>query len=136
MVEKLGANICHDCGVKEGELHKQGCDMEVCLVCFGQAIICFEHCVFPETGAWRPQFLRRTRIPYIQPRCFCPICGELYPPMFSVPDSEWKRYVIPPLQGEAICRSCYEQLRLLFPNGWAGKKPKRLEATIPGLMLP
>lgn len=34
--------ICHDCGVKYGELHKSGCDMERCPECGEQLITC-EH---------------------------------------------------------------------------------------------
>lgn len=32
--------ICHDCGVKRGELHKSGCDVEECLYCGTQKISC------------------------------------------------------------------------------------------------
>jgi len=32
--------ICHDCGVKEGELHQRGCDMERCAFCGRQEISC------------------------------------------------------------------------------------------------
>lgn len=24
---------CHDCGIKPGEIHKMGCDWEVCSIC-------------------------------------------------------------------------------------------------------
>jgi hypothetical protein len=35
-----GAKRCHDCNVKIGELHHQGCDMEECPLCHGQLISC------------------------------------------------------------------------------------------------
>lgn len=31
---------CHDCGAKEGEFHRPGCDMERCPFCGGQLISC------------------------------------------------------------------------------------------------
>ncbi len=51
----------------------------------------------------------------------CAICDALSPGMFLVPNEEWKKYVIPPLQGKWLCRSCYDEQRELFPNGWGGK---------------
>jgi len=33
-------NTCHDCGVKEGEIHQLNCDMESCPFCGGQLITC------------------------------------------------------------------------------------------------
>jgi hypothetical protein len=41
---------CPDCAVSSGEFHLQGCDMEQCPRCFGQAISC--DCDYP-AAAWR-----------------------------------------------------------------------------------
>lgn len=35
-----GPDTCHDCGVKEGQIHHYGCDMEKCGWCGGQLITC------------------------------------------------------------------------------------------------
>lgn len=32
---------CHDCGIKHGELHHMGCDVERCPRCEGQLITCY-----------------------------------------------------------------------------------------------
>ena len=49
---------------------------------------------------------------------YCAVCLKLSPKWFLVPNEEWKKYVIPPLQDKVICRPCYDVLKELFPNGW------------------
>lgn len=101
---------CHDCGVEEGQLHEVGCDMERCPNCGGQAISC---------GCSNEQFyLKGYRIPWVQIPLMCGLCGSLWPDFFMLPDAQWKKYVIPELQDEILCRSCYEKQKRLFPKGW------------------
>lgn len=111
--------LCHDCGANEGELHQFGCDMERCPFCGGQLISC-ECC----ERFSREKFIKvlktrgKNRIPWVQIPTFCGLCGLGWPQMFNVPDEEWDKFVIPELQGEGLCRPCYDKMKTLFPNGW------------------
>jgi len=101
--------VCHDCGIEEGQLHKPGCDMERCPKCLGQLIS--RDCSDDE-----PDML--PRIPWVEIPNLCALCGEVFPKMFNVQNGEWEKFVIPSLQGELLCRDCYNWLKKLFPNGW------------------
>jgi hypothetical protein len=92
--------ICHDCGVKEGQLHLSGCDMESCPHCGGQLISC--DCSEPD---------RDRRIPFIVYPNLCARCGMLWPEMFNVPNEEWRRYVEPAMRKEMLCRPCYDRIK-------------------------
>jgi len=103
---------CHDCDVEEGQLHILGCDMERCPMCLGQLISC-------DCPSDLKEMLRDgDRIPWVQIPVLCALCGEVFPEFFNVPDEEWKKHVIPPLQNKVLCRSCFEKQKKLFPNGW------------------
>jgi len=94
--------VCGDCGVKEGQLHIPGCDMECCASCGGQSI-------------WRGNCPSSTsmkeRVPFILYPNLCAKCGTLWPEMFMVPDEEWERYIEPRMRGKMLCEACYTQIK-------------------------
>ena len=109
-MKKWSSWDCHDCGVKEGQIHKEGCDMERCPICGSQLIGC---------GCLKDNYNKLPfRIPYLLAPVLCGLCGEQWPDMFRISDKEWEKYVIPSLQTEALCRQCYDEVKNLFPNGW------------------
>ena len=132
--------ICHDCGAKEGEYHLPGCDMERCPFCGGQLISCdcyakllnidisegtwaYEHGMTKEQEEqWDEMLLDKGLIPWVQIPVLCELCGEVFPDFFRVPDEEWQKYVIPPLQHTVLCRPCYDKQVELFPKGWRHAK--------------
>lgn len=101
---------CHDCGVKEGEIHQEGCDMEYCPVCGGQLI----SCGCGRKKGWKSYADLPFRIPYILIPVKCGLCGEQWYRGFLISDGEWEKYVIPPLQAESLCVECYEELKVMF----------------------
>lgn len=135
--------ICHDCGAKEGEYHLPGCDMEKCPFCGGQLISCncystllnidisegtwaYKHGMTNEQEQeWDKMLKEKGLIPYVQMSVLCELCGEVFPDFFTVPDKEWKKYVIPSLQDKVLCIDCYNKQMKLFPKGWRNAKERK-----------
>lgn len=135
----MSARNCHDCGVEEGAVHHPGCDMELCPFCGGQLISCgccyeklgidvregtwaYENGLTAEQGEqWDRMLKEKGLIPYLRIPVLCRLCGAQRS-LFSVPDEEWQRFVIPELQAGVLCRPCYEHLKELWPNGWRAVK--------------
>jgi hypothetical protein len=103
-MNEVKRDVCHDCGVKEVQLHLPGCDMERCPVCGGQLISC--GCELNEH-----ELEMKGRIPYIMYPNLCAKCGVLWPEMFNVPNEEWELYVEPAMRKKMLCRSCYRQIK-------------------------
>jgi hypothetical protein len=103
-VNVLRRDTCGDCGAKEGQLHRLGCDMERCLSCGGQLISC-------DCSTDWDRLRDSDRVPFITYPNVCAKCGTLWPEMFRVPDAEWKHYIEPSMRREILCESCYKQIK-------------------------
>ena len=106
-MKKWKSYPCGDCGVEEGQLHLSGCDMEVCPSCGGQFFWC--DCEKDDV---------EFRIPYLLIPVKCGLCGEQWPEEFYVSNEDWAKFVLPNLQRQVLCLSCYEELKKLWPKGW------------------
>lgn len=112
MEEKI--HKCHDCGCKEGEMHKDGCDMEYCPFCGGQLLSC--ECPQKFGDKFGELLEIKGRIPFIMYPVRCIRCGVAWPEFFHVPDHEWYHYIQPGMRGTVICQSCYEFIKRVTDN--------------------
>jgi hypothetical protein len=121
-MKKPNRMSCGDCGVKEGQLHILGCDMEGCPFCGSQLTSC--GCCYEKLGIdcshgltdkqvddWEKLLRDKGRIPFILYPNLCAKCGTLWPEMFRVPDAEWKHYIEPAMRREMLCEPCYTEIK-------------------------
>lgn len=136
---------CPDCFCKEGEIHHRGCDWERCPFCGRQLISCdccykrlnidvsegtwaYSHGLTDEQEEkWEKMLRNKRRIPHVNIPLLCALCGGENPKSFFQGNEEWKKFVIPQLQGEVLCEKCYKKMKYLFPNGWRKAKEAKEE---------
>ncbi len=128
--------ICHDCGVVEGALHKEKCDMEVCPFCGLQLLTC--GCKFTKLGydfdnlpediskiglnevdreKWKNILEQKGRIPYIFYPNICSKCGVLWPIYINIPPKDLMKYTFFDGKRNLFCRNCYNEIKSLIDNG-------------------
>lgn len=90
---------CGDCGVEEGQQHKDFCDLERCPICGGQFLSCF--CDVEEKF--------KKRVPFLDFPLKCDYCGELYPSMFI--DDEWEEILPKIYHGKFLCLECWNFIK-------------------------
>jgi hypothetical protein len=133
-----GRTKCRDCGCREGELHELACFQEKCPFCGHQLQTCdcfMEHITLrpgPRRGKskaalvdmtraqeveWERALEKKGRVPFIVYPNLCARCGKLWPPMFMVPDEEWKAYVEPARRREMLCHRCYGWIKKVIEAG-------------------
>ena len=130
---------CHDCETAEGELHALFCTKERCPFCGGQLASCgcinqvltltdeerksveeyIDDSVEPlrrVMARWEEALNLKGRVPYIVYPNICARCGSLWPEFFTVPDSEWERYIQIDMRDKVMCRACFDEIRRLIDS--------------------
>ena len=110
--------VCHDCGVKEGEIHEPDdvtqkgvhfceCQLIICGCCY-EKLGLVNNQKYPDTGGlppkiykegltnnqavkWEEILEKKGKIPFIIRPVWCGRCLQPYPNFFKVPDKEWKK---------------------------------------------
>jgi len=90
---------CPDCGVKEGELHWRGCDMERCPKCGGQKLQC--DCKLSDDE----------REPFLLYPLICARCGKMWPDFKMVNNKQWKTICgVTYNTKDILCIGCMEKI--------------------------
>jgi hypothetical protein len=92
---------CGECGVLEGQYHKDYCDVETCGMC-GLSVSSIG-CDCSEKA-----MIRGLRVPFVSRPLMCARCGKLWPNFFMRPGWEWHQYVYPDAM---LCQDCYELIK-------------------------
>jgi hypothetical protein len=142
-VGRSDEQICHDCGVLEGQIHELGCDMERCAFCAGQFIGCdcryetlnidhrpgtyaYQNGLTDEQKAgWMAILNKKGRVPFIEYPNMCARCGKHWPEMFMVSDKEWEHYIETSHRNDILCLDCYLHIREIIDK----RSGKRQEHT-------
>jgi hypothetical protein len=74
-----------------------------------------------QAAEWERILKKKGLIPFIVYPNLCCRCGALWPEMFNVPDEEWERYVAPAMQGEMLCRPCYDWIKKVIDEARVGQ---------------
>ncbi|MDD5289190.1 MAG: hypothetical protein PHY28_08795 [Dehalococcoidales bacterium] len=134
-------HFCSCCGAAEGEYHLFGCESELCPFCGGQLITCgcynriLRIDASHDSGVAKQGLAKKQakqqekffnefgRIPHLHWAMVCARCGAKNLPTPTVTEVEWNKYVVPWLQHDPLCQSCYEEMKRIFPEGWEKAKP-------------
>ena len=77
----VGPHLCPDCGVEEGQRHKEDCAADV----YG--------------------------MPFVHYPPICLRCGKMNPEVFVVSDEEWEKYIQPNIREHFVCKECYDFIK-------------------------
>lgn len=88
----------------------------------GKVVDAFDGMTRAQQAEWERALEKKGRVPFIVYPNLCARCGRLWPPMFMVPDEEWKAYVEPAKRQEMLCRRCYGWMKKIIGAGGAGPK--------------
>jgi len=87
----------------------------------GKVVDAFDGMTRAQEVEWEAALEKKGRIPSIVYPNLCARCGKLWPPMFMVPNEEWKRYVEPAKRREVLCRRCYGWIKKVIDAGVSGQ---------------
>src|SRR5262245_50382267 len=93
---------CADCGVWEGQLHRDGCTLEECPM---PGCRWLRHqCAIAEHRDLRPQVF------FLYP-VLCARCGSTFPPLFHVDNTVWRSVVGGKRREITLCNGCFRWMR-------------------------